>query len=287
MRRCVNEKIGSLILPYVMGLLSDEECSLFEEHLMDCDFCHRELKKMKPFASVMRQHGPHIVQTLHDDGISFQSLKADLRASYRSKHLVPGAIWQRIIETFDTLLRRRVLVPAVGLAAALGLSLLIIIPSTRRAEAENPFIAYLSFEQLPYQPLELRDRAPTQAERYYSGGMDDYLKNNYAAAARKLHRAVEMQPEEGNWWLRLGVCYFLNRQPKPAIEALTKADELTQRLFNIRVCWYLAQSYLLNGDPDNAIPLLERVVAQDRAYADEAKTLLENVHTIMKAKQEK
>lgn len=285
MEKCNSEKFKSLIFPYGMGLLSDSECSLFEEHLMDCDDCLSELQKVKPLVSVMRRHRTALVESLRADGMDFESLKKELLASYRKQRPARETVWQKITQILETLRRPRVLVPVVGFALVLVLSFYIILPV--KQQIESPFETCLSFEKLPYQPIELRNGMANEAEQYYLNGMEDYLEDDYASAISKLRRAVRMQPDEGKWWLRLGVCYFLNRQPEPAIEALTKADELTQLSYKIRTRWYLAQSYLLKGDSENAVPLLEWVAAQDRTYADEANSSLKSIHTITQSKREK
>jgi len=279
MNECIAPEVGALITQYEMGQLSDEERNRFEEHLMDCDFCRRELEETLPTISTMRRHKAEIVQGLHDEGISFESLKERLLALSRPGQIQktsPKYIWEKILQGFRTFGRPRIFVPAAVVVTALLLFVTLL------HHPDNPYLAYLSFEKLPYRPQKLRGEMATEAERLFHQGMNDYLRSDYRGAIGNLRKAVEKAPDKGAWWLYLGVCYYLDHQGKQAIEALTKADTLTQHSLKIRTRWYLAEAHLLQGDVDRAIPLLEWIRAQKREYAAQADSLLTIVHHIIR-----
>ena len=69
----------------------------------------------------------------------------------------------------------------------------------------------------------------------------------------------------------------MNRQPAQAIKALARADSLTEYTLNSTTRWYLAQAHLLNNNADAAIPILEKLVTQNREYAAEASSLLDAI----------
>jgi len=268
---CIDPQVGELITQYELGQLSDEERDRFEEHLMDCDFCRRELEEMLPTISAMRRYKTAIIQGLHDEGISFESLRERLLGLHHTeqvKRASLGYLWQKVLHGFRRFGKPRIFVPAAVVVTA---SLLFV---ALLHHPENPYLPYLSFEKLPYRPQKLRGEMATEAERLFHEGMNNYLKNNYKSAIGNLKNAIEKDPDNGSWWLYLGVCYYLDHQGKQAIEALTGADTMTQHSLKIRSRWYLAQAYLLQGDTDRAIPLLEWIMGQRREYAAQAGSLL-------------
>jgi len=275
--------VGELITQYEMGQLSDEERDRFEEHLMDCDFCRRELEEMLPTISAMRRHKAEIVQGLHDEGISFESLKERLLAlprPSRAKKTSPKYTWDKIVLGFKTFGRPRIFVPAAVVVTALLLFVTLL------RHPENPYLTYLSFEKLPYRPQTLRGEMATEAERLFHEGMNDYLRGNYKGAIGSLRDAVTEAPDNGSWWLYLGVCYYLDHKGKRAIESLTRADALTQHSLKVRTRWYLAEAHLLQGDADKAIPLLEWISAQKMGYAAQADSLSKILHFVIGEKQQ-
>jgi hypothetical protein len=76
------------------------------------------------------------------------------------------------------------------------------------------------------------------------------------------------------------VCSYLQRDAKQAMKALGRADELARGRLKLRARWFLAQTYLLNGDRDRAEPLLEWIVAQERDYCQDAADLLNRVREL-------
>jgi len=274
---CIAPEVGRLLTQYELGQLEQEEQDRFEEHLMDCDLCRRELEEMLPIITAIRGHKAEVAKALHSEGISFKSLKERLLALPRPaqvKSASLGHLWQKILHGLRTFGRPRIFVPA----AVVVIALLLFV--TLFHHPESPYLTYLSFEKLPYRSEKLRGEVATQAEQLFHQGMNDYLKGNYKGAINSLKKAVEKAPDNGIWWLYLGVCYYLNHQPKRAIEALTKANALTQYSQKVRSHWYLAQAYLLQGDVDRAIPLLEWIRDQKMGYSAQADSLLMIIHSV-------
>ncbi len=281
MNECIDPQVGAFITQYEMGQLGDEERDRFEEHLMECDFCRHELEEMLPTISTMRRHKAEIAQGLHVEGISLESLRERLLALSRPDRIQktsPKNVWEKILQGLKAFSKPRILAPAVVVVTAL--LLFAILPLFHHPD--NPYLTYLSFEKLPYRPQKLRGEMVTEAEHLFHEGMNDYLVEDYKDAIANLKNAVEKAPDNGSWWLYLGICYYLDRQAERAIEALTKADGLTQYSLNAKSRWYLAQAYLLQGDADRAVPLLEGIRDQRRTYATQADSLLTIVHDIIR-----
>jgi len=278
MTQCTNEEIGRLIAQYELGELSDEECDRFEEHLMECDFCLGELEQMRPIVSALRQDRVEIRDALRHEGISFETLKEELLSRSRVNRSVFGKVMQAATQALSSLRQTRVLIPAISMLFALVLIRMYYWPPHIGTSETNPYERILTFESLPYQLLELRGTAG-EADPSFDEGMKAYLEGNYGDAIVNLRNAVEKAPENGSWWLYLGVCYYLERDAKAAVKALARADTLAQFSDKTRARWYLAQAHLLNGDANQAIPLLQWLIDQEKTYAGKADSLLRIVQS--------
>ena len=275
--KCIAPEVGRLLTQYELGQLEQEEQDRFEEHLMDCDLCRRELEEMLPIITAIRGHKAEVAKALHSEGISFKSLKKQLLISRQTHRVKTRSIEYtrgRVLTWFKNIGKLRILVPAAVMVTTLFLFVTLL------QYPKSPYLPYLSFQRLPYRLEKLRGEEATQGEQLFHQGMNDYLRGNYKGASNSLKRAVEKDPNNGIWWLYLGVCYYLNHQSKRAIGALTKADSLTQYSQKVRSRWYLAQAYLLEGDADRAIPLLEWIRDQKMGYSAQADSLLMIIHSV-------
>ncbi|MDD5087482.1 MAG: hypothetical protein PHI18_01615 [bacterium] len=267
MKACTNPEIGRLIAHYELDALEDAERDAFEMHLMDCRFCRQELQQFRAVSDTMTAHKAEILEALEREGASVQRHS---RSAARGVTLFPRNGLEKIL----ALLRRPLVwTPAAAAMAAIGLFLVL----GRNPQVSDGYQPLLSFRALPYESITFRDWPTQRAERLFDEGMKFYVAQAYDSAAILIEQAVQLQPQMGPWWLYLGVCRYLQRDPVPAIEALQKADSLNSMIFSVRTRWYLAQSYLLNGDTTRAMPLLEWIVEQDLGYRQEAAELMEDV----------
>ena len=137
----------------------------------------------------------------------------------------------------------------------------------------------LNFEKLPYQAQEIRGEASSEGKQFFDSGMKQYIIGDYEGAVKKLKKAANLAPDNERYWLYLGVTYYLSRQPKLAVEALTRADTLAPSILKTKTGWYRAQAYLLAGDSSHAAPLLDRVKRENRDYASKADSLLISIRS--------
>jgi len=327
MTQCVNEEFGKLISQYELGCLSDEERDRFEEHLMECDFCLQELEQMRPIMYTLRRNRAEILEALHQEGISFETLKRELLSHSRARQSLVKRLLLAATQALSSLRQAQVLVPAISILFALvlirafywthhfgpsrteisekphtappgggiyskgsappetvGVFEVLGSIASPSLSAKTLYASILTFDSLTYQPLELRGTAG-EADRSFNEGMEYYLKGNYKDTISRLTNAVEKAPENGTWWLYLGVCHYLERDAKAAVKALTRADSLSQFSDKTRARWYLAQAHLLNGDANQAVPLLQWLIDQRKTYAGKADSLLTRVQSIQALKQ--
>lgn len=277
MDKCINPRIGRLITQYELGRLSDKDCNRFEEHLINCDYCSKELEEMESFSDSVRENKAEILEILNKRGINYEVEKRKFLAQRRSTQ-VQMPLVDHIRQFLQGFWQPRIYVPVLVTASIF--IFVLILPRTPQ-DQDNPYFAYLNFEKAPY--LQMRAFEETEGQQLFIRGMEEYLDNDYGEAISYLAKATKINPGEGEWWLYLGVSYYLDHQAGPGIESLSKADSLTVNTSRNRARWYLAQAYLLSGDAQTALPLLEALINQEEEYASEAYELL----TKIKAEMEK
>jgi tetratricopeptide (TPR) repeat protein len=281
MTHCTDQNLGRLLAHYENGGLGEEESKFFELHLMECDYCHERLIEMRPVVSALHNHSEEFVEHLRQEGVQLDELKRQWMTSCRRRGFLSDlrTKWSLF---WESLIRPRVWIPATSTVAAVFITLFSFLPKNQLVPTN--YLAYLAFDKLSYQSMELRDSPETDAHTQFEKAMAYYLVDDYASAAAQLQRAVEMSPDRANWWLYLGVCYYLQNMPDQAIPALAKADSLSELSLQIKARWYLAQALLAKGDAGKAVPLLKWIQAQNRAYSGRADTLLANVDAADKQK---
>jgi tetratricopeptide (TPR) repeat protein len=276
MESCTDEKTGALRIQYELGQLKNAERERFEEHLLVCDFCFRELSESAPWTAALLEKRAEIRENLRRQGLTFESQKAlymrSLPASTGAESKSENR-WFRLLRRLKAGPKPVILLPA-GAVALLALFLLIFRPSP---EPSSPYLSLLQFEPIPYESSVVRGGSDNEAELRFQEGMIRYQKGDYAGAVKVLKTAAASDPENGIYRLFLGVSYFLDRQADPAIQALSAADSLTQFSFQEKTRWYLAQAYLLKSDANRAIPLLRWLVEQNGEYTARAAELLRRI----------
>jgi len=282
MSQCKNEKIGNLITFFEMNLLSQKNTLRFEKHLLQCQYCQQELERSRKVIPALKQNKEAIAVELENRGISIENDRRFLTNKLREEQKSTLTISNGIRESFKKFMNTRVIIPVGALIAGL-IIFLILRPSIFNA---NPYLKYLSYEkpasisaskpQLSISPMFERG-VVSQSAQWYSQGLQLLRDDKFTEAAENLKKAVDANPEKGRYWLNLGICYYLNHQSVPAIEALSKAQELTGDVFLNTSRWYLAQAYLQNNESTEAIQVLETLSSQKYEYSEEAKALLAKI----------
>ncbi|MCX6601837.1 MAG: hypothetical protein NT025_09815 [bacterium] len=282
---CKNPEIGKLIAHYEAGQLDDADRNRFEEHLLECDFCVEEVERMYPVATALLANRDRIREGLAQDGITFDALKERLAHAARGQQRrgVLAPIREQVLGLREALRRPPVLWTALGTAAAMILLVVTFqfVVRPNESPSDSRCVPFLSFQALPYEgSLTLRGEGAVAGKEDFDKGMEAYLQADYRRATKYLRQAVNQSSGQAEWWLYLGVCSYLQRDAKQAMKALGRADELAQGRVKLRARWFLAQTYLLNGDRDRAEPLLEWIVAQKRDYYQDATDLLNRLREL-------
>lgn len=270
--KCIDVSRGNLIAQYELGVLDDEDRDLFEEHLMDCEFCRNELAELSPVTHLLRKHQPAISATL----------RAEAEEMINDNPPVPVGlnVFERIGRFFgdikESLSLPRVYAPALVVATVVVVFAVVLYHNA----VQNPYTEYLTFEPLAYTEMTLRGEESVETEQVFNQGMKEYCSGHFSQAANILEDAVKQSPKTWKYWMYLGICQYLSRQPQQAIDALKKADELTKYAFKSEIRWYLFQSYILNQDISRADSIYALLKVENDKCAEKADSLWKRISKI-------
>lgn len=242
MSKCKDTNLGDLIAAYELNQLEEEEKKQFERHLEDCEYCRESLIEMAPVLMDMR-NGEGVFSGWNEaDGVSFDELAEKLISENAQPSILDKAT-QGVKDFFEPL-------------------------------TKNNFIRLLSFDPLPMPALVLRGKE--DVDNYQKYWREAYRKGNYKIAIKYLRKV----PAQWDIMMFLGICLYLDKQPKPAVQALRKADELSELAMKEEIRWYLAQALLLKREKEEAVKLLEWLAEQPgKTYPPKAKTILVELRT--------
>jgi len=267
---------GSLMIQYVLNLLSEEDRCRFEEHLMSCEKCRLDLIQSDPVLASIGTHRVQLVEALHQEGISFEGLRQELLAA-KEKTETSQEFASKASQVLGWLFHGRRWVPIAGIVAIV--LLIVLLPKV--PQPTSPYMSMLSFEKYAYQDSPTRAGLSTSSTNpLFSKGLQAYNDGDYKNAAAILKEVTEESPKEWSGWFFLGVSYYLDKQAKPAIASLLVADSLNKFAMEIEIKWYLSQAYLLDNDPGSALPYLQWVEGKPGDYSSKAKALIKEIHEV-------
>ncbi len=251
-----NQHNCDLLAAYEMGLLQDQDCVSFENHLPDCNDCMEELFAMAPAALEMRSNPGQYARVMK------QAL-AKPRGS--------------LLDGFGNLLSRlfnvRVMVP---LALTAAVALFMINPFS----GSDSLSSLVNLQALPYTHIDVRAGGSDIAGQDFAAGMSFYQQTDYCAAAPLIAKAVEEGIKPGavrdQGTLYAGVSYLLCEQPDVAISLLKLSAASDIPPVAQKSLWYLGQGHLLNDNPVAAKAALESL-SDSPVYGDQARNLLEKI----------
>jgi tetratricopeptide (TPR) repeat protein len=281
---CTEPQTGKLIHHFEMGQLSEADRVRFEMHLLRCEFCATEVEAMFPVAAAMRANRESIWQGLAEDGITLKNRQSLLPKESRDPRTQSASGWTSKLwrdsrkALADVSMKWKLLGAGGAFALSAAVVLLLVFSSPKIA---GQYVPLLSFQALPYEgSIRLRGDSSNPGQSDFDGGMRDYLFGNYAHAIPQFKHAVRQSPNQGEWWLYLGVACYLEKDIKRALASLQKADALLAGDNQNTVRWYLAQSYLLAGMRSEAESLLDGLAARNNEYTSRAIDLRNRLRTV-------
>ena len=160
------------------------------------------------------------------------------------------------------------------MAAAAVVLTLILVP--RGADVD-----YAGLARVEPLPVRVTRSVPEAGsfEEIRLLGLDAYAAGDFAAAREYLLRAVELEPDNGEMLLYLGSTELLEGQVEAAIDHLEKARERSpDGAVKDEAAWQLANAALLDGRPEDAVRVLEKIGEFDGRRAEDARALLDSLN---------
>lgn len=136
----------------------------------------------------------------------------------------------------------------------------------------NPEIASQYFEQLPLQTLMSPDSNEEQALR--SEAHQAYIDGGYPEARDKFQILAQLNPDDLNYQLYLGISQLGSQQAAAAVSTLQPLAGSEDGTVTLEAAWYLALAYLQMDRGEEAQPYLERLVENGTFRARDAERIL-------------
>jgi len=156
MKQCVNPEVGIMLTGFQLGILDAGEAERFDAHLKDCECCRLEIAQSESAMSLLRKRRVDVLQALHSEGISFDSAKEKLLASYQQKKSSQEEYQPNIKGFFKNLFKKNlsisnhessgaiitnwkwVLAPAGAIVVVLAISMMLFSHKTMTSEILSP-----------------------------------------------------------------------------------------------------------------------------------------------------
>lgn len=272
---CIDPKIGNLLPQFELDRLPDSGKFDFEEHLLFCDFCRHELLAMRPVISVMATERQQILAGLKQEGLSYDTIRADLFGEPEPPVTRPkfedASIFAKLMDWL-----RQPVVWGPATALALGFIALLMLNPGAKSGRYEPLLA---FKLQPYGGIITRG-AGDPDEQEFALGIEAYEAADPGKAIPHLKKATELNRTYAEAWLYLGISQFVKKDAKAAVVSLTQAVSLQSGDELANAKWYLAQAHLLTGDRERAEPILNELSAVPGPHTGEAAALLAKLSTM-------
>jgi len=243
-----------LIDEYINGELSKEERTSFEEHLLTCDLCARELWLREEMVSLIR----------NEKDILFSDYLGMARTEKISiiKSLAENLRWRK---------KQNRWIYATGIAFIL----FVIFFGIYNIFSPDAINEFTQIEPFPYYKPHILNGA-SEAKGIFFDGMEYYKQRKYRMATERLESALKIDPQLNDAYFYLGLNYLILDQPGRAIEYLKIAADRNQD--SEKEHWYLAHAYLRKDNQFEALQELSIVVnlGQER-YAEKAILLIKKL----------
>jgi tetratricopeptide (TPR) repeat protein len=118
-QECSDPQIGALLVSYAFGTLRDIETERFEQHLLHCPACQRELEEAAPALEILAATREEFVLRAHDEKEDFESQYEQLARARReaSQNVRPKNSESWIEALWSAVWGRKWMIGTVGVAA--------------------------------------------------------------------------------------------------------------------------------------------------------------------------
>ncbi len=280
---CNDVSMGALLLPYKFQTITRDECRSFEEHLLVCPACQRELNvagsklneiaaSRQEIARLARQESEPTRSQVTKTEVSidqrpFRHFLGYLAAASAIVAIMIGTLWEspKLTETAaqpDSVATSTE--PVRTSASSAGDS----IPDSAERLAKLATRA-----KLPFLGIITRGTDdPNDAK--FSRAMQAYTADSLRTAQTLLAEISRTAPNNVDVWLFLGVTAYLNGDYVAANASLQRGLALNTRATERQqIRWYLASLALQQGDSSSALRYLDQIITENMALVKDAQSL--------------
>lgn len=263
---------SELIAKLAWGRIDDAHARELIGHVEQCESCSEELDAAADFAAA-REHivadsvvpGAVASGSLHGqpDRVEREEPKPAPRAEPPRRRL---EIWP----------------PALAVVASVAIFFAVwaVLPDGGPERASNPVDELAVLDPAP-APTDMSEALPAAEAALFERAMESYTKGDFTDAIRRIESVVRVVPEHAVANLYLGIARLQTRDRWGAIEPLSRAASSRDADLRDAGIWYLANAYLVLGDPDRALDLLERLDRPGGEYAARAGDLGDSIEGVL------
>jgi hypothetical protein len=252
---CTDRRIGQLIAFYEFGALETREHVIFQDHLIECEYCYDQVYSIELFSTVFRDH---------------RTAQRQAKAKGAFTSVGHGGRIQK---------RRWLLRPLVAVAASLVLAIaigIVVFVNTHPAnnglkvadgnappfdlDSSNSPWKDIAVPKASYIPPK-RTIVLRSPDESFNRAMAAYQTNDFTGAAAQLQALSELEPDNAvEVKFYLGVALLLAGQSRDAIAPLRQATQFSAGARSESSHYYLALAYLKCGYQEQALSELDAAV---------------------------
>jgi cytochrome c-type biogenesis protein CcmH/NrfG len=257
-----------------MDALKPDDALKFEEHLLLCDHCRKELHNGREMSRLLRKQRPRLQEYYRQHAADFD---AEVRLLSRES---AGQSWIDKLQTFGDILWdwvtgktiRMALVPAMALAIAV-----VLFNTGRSPQLTESLLKSLPSHAIPYH--ELMVRGGTTADSALGSIMMLNENKNYTEAAKSLKQHVKIFPENADGWMYLGSAQYVLGDFENSTVSFGTAQRLaTGSVSNPNIALYYAAALIQNNKRDSARFILQNLTTtSDKIIARQAQAILKQL----------
>ncbi|MCB9367150.1 MAG: hypothetical protein H6508_08230 [Calditrichaeota bacterium] len=285
--KCIDEAAGSALLHYAMGTLSEPERLAFEEHLIACQACQRELREHEASLAILSSNKPEIVRRLNDLNSQTDAEPKRGVVVWRTVLIAAAAclfgvlVWTTKTGTPD-IAQNPPPIPESHISTPPDSTSSSSPDTSSDGSQVAPQIASLAvFAPIPYTPITIRsDESPARVT--FRTAMESYMKGEYQSALPQLVVAQQMDTTDTEIGLFTGLVLGMEGKAESSLTVLETALRQHPRVTRTnQLKWLIAQNLLRSGKHEKALSLLNDVAASQTAVSQQAKEQIAAVQRLI------
>lgn len=255
-----------IISQYLTASLTKRERTDFEHRLKGDNILREELELARKLRyTLTNTNGIQLQQTVMED-LKDISIEPDYDAL--EQMIADGEI--DIPEKTRVKLSESPLTPILAsgiLLIAVLIAWMILRPcSTYETPPQHP--KYQKYNKY-LKPLTMLTNPDTTSKDAYDMAFTAYKNKQYSQATQHLKKYLETHNKEQNIKLYLGIAQLYDNNYKEALVTFKSLEKSEDSFVQDHITWYLALTYLYNGEDDNAKLLLKQLKNDDK-YGEDA-----------------